>query len=352
VTGRSASSPLPVRNALAELRDVGCRLVAGQVGLTPVLVTVGIPTFRRGEMLAQAVRSVLAQDFDRPFEIVVTDNDPHSTGAEALLEAVPELRDRAFRYYVNAANVGGCHNVNRGIELARAPWVTILHDDDLLEPGFLSASFAELDADPSIDGLVGIKGIIDERAAPPPAMARPSAAVRARKLLRRGLDGVLYRGGSSRRIGVRKLFWGPLMGNIVGFVFRKSSAEALGGFDPREEPASDLWFYIRFAQRFHLRQLRTRVATCRLAVNDSLKPATIRAMFTQQRALHQTLADGPVPDWWRHLSPYLIARSRVELQDYWGVDIPADEIGRTLGMRLPGNRPYLIWPAKFLLRGF
>jgi hypothetical protein len=319
---RSTTALLPTRDALAELRDVPCALVArGAATGAPPLVTVAIPTFRRAALLVEAVRSVCAQDFDRPFELIITDNDPASTGAAALLNRVPELRDRDFRYYVNGENVGGCHNVNRGIELARAPWVTILHDDDLLEPGFLTASFREIDADPSIDGLVGAKRTFDERAAP--GGHTPSAGVRARRLARRLLDELLYAGRSSRRIEPRKLFWGPLMGNIVGFLFRKSCAEQLGGFDPKEEPASDLWFYIRLAQRFHLRQHRAMVAKCRVAVNDSMKPTTIRAMFVQQHALHQTLATGAVPRWWRHLSPYLIARSRVEIQGSWGVDVAA-----------------------------
>lgn len=343
---------LPLRDSLTALRAIPCELAFEGSDRREPLVTIAIPTYCRGALLAEAVRSALAQDFDRPFEIVVIDNDPASTGVEALLERLPELRDRAFRYYVNAQNVGVYPNHNRGIQLARAPWVTILNDDDLLEPDFLTTIFRELDADPSIDGIVGTKHTFDERAAPPPAMASPSIGFRARRLIRRALTGALYGGKPSRRIGVRKLFWGPLMGNVVGFVFRRACAEQIGGFAADEEPASDLWFYIRFSQRFHLRQYRAKVANIRLAVNESLNPATIRAMFTQQQSLHRTLSAGPLPRWWRHLSPLLIARSRVELQDYWGVEIPADELGRTLNIRLPGNRPYLIWPIKFLLRGF
>lgn len=346
-------APLPSRDALAELAATPLTLAAeGTGGRAPPLVTIGIPTYRRADLLAQAVRSALAQDFAEPFEIVIVDNDPSSIDADALLARVPELREHAFRYLVNTRNIGVYPNHNRCIEQARAPWVTILNDDDLLRPDFLSISFRELNADPTINGLVGAKAWLDERVDKPASIATPSAAVRARALGRRAFMSLLYRRRFSRRITSRKLFWGPLAGNVCGFIFRRAGAVAIGGFDPDEEPAADLWFYIRFAQRFHLRQHRTVVADIRVAVNESLNPATIKAMFAKQHAIHQALAVGEVPRWWRHISPYLVARSRVELHGFWGIEVPADEVSKLIGKRLPGNRPYLIWPLKFLLRGF
>lgn len=122
--------------------------------------------------------------------------------------------------------------------------------------------------------------------------------------------------------------------------------------NPDEEPNSDYWFYTRFADRSHLRQHRRVVATVRIAVNESAKPEVIRGMFLEPYRFWRSLAQGAVPRWWRHLSPFLMARSRIELRDLWGVDVPAEEIGRMVGQPLPGHHPYLIWSAKLLLRGF
>lgn len=187
---------LPVRDSLQRLESVPFSVAAeGRDGRSPA-VTIGIPTYRCGELLAEAVSSVLAQEFERPLEILITDNDPNSAGAGPLLEAVPELEDHTFRYIVNEDNLGHCGNFNRCIEQARAPWVTVLHDDDLLEPRFLAASFRELDTDASIDGVVGAKVLLDqrpERAAGSTQGLGPRARARVRALM----TGVLNPGGKS-----------------------------------------------------------------------------------------------------------------------------------------------------------
>ncbi len=334
-----------------ELRSVPFHVAAEGSGRQIPIVTVGIPTFRRSELLAQAVQSVLAQNFDRPFELLITDNDPASRGAASLLDRVPALRQHAFRYVVNGTNVGHCQNVNRCIDLARSSWVTVLHDDDLLKPQALIDSFRELDRDPAIDGIVGAKATLDERAERPDFIDLTLGG-RLRALLKIGLNAGLYGGHASRLLTTRKFFWGPVAGNVAGFVFRKTCALELGGLDPNEEPNSDYWFYTRFADRFHLRQHRRVVATVRIAVNESAKPEVIRGMFSETHRFRRSLAQCAVPRWWRYLSPFLLARSRIELRDLWGVEISAEEIGRLIGGRLPGHHPYLIWSAKFLMRGF
>lgn len=342
---------LPVRDSLQPLRSVPFSVAAeGGDGRSPA-VTIGIPTYRRGELLAEAVRSALAQEFDRPVEILVVDNDPDSPGAGPLLEAVPELGDHTFRYIVNKANLGHCGNFNRCIEQARARWLTVLHDDDLLEPHFLTVSFGELDADPSVDGVVGAKILLDQR----PDRVGGSAqglGQQARARVRALMMGVLNPGGASRRLTPKLFFWGPVAGNAVGFVFRTSCAKALGGYDPEEEPNADYWFYTRFAERFHLRQHSEVIAAVRIRVNECLNPATVRKMFSATHDFRRSLAGHSVPAWWRHISPFLLARSRVELRDLWDVEVPPEDIGRMIGQRLPGHHPYLIWLTKFALRGF
>lgn len=184
-----------------ELRSVPFRVAAEGSGRQVPLVTVGIPTFRRSELLAQAVQSVLAQRFDRPFELLITDNDPDSQGADRLLDRVPALRQHAFRYVVNGANLGNCQNVKRCIDLARSSWVTVLHDDDLLKPQALIDSFRELDRDPTMDGIVGAKAIMDERTERPDGTVL-SLGARSGTILKMGLNAGLY-GGTRAAVSPR-----------------------------------------------------------------------------------------------------------------------------------------------------
>ncbi len=353
-SGRKArQSAFRFRNALNDFDATPSDLVAQGSDPREPVVTIGIPTFKRPDLLAESVASSLAQDFDRPYEIVVVDNDPASDGAAALLERLPELARGNFRYFVNRDNIGMLPNWNRCIQLARGQWVTVLNDDDLLDQDCLTTIFAELDRDPGIDGIAVGKRSLDQRVEKPPSPgAAQRTAARARAVAKRGLLAALFRGKQSRRFDPGKFFWGPLMGNVGGFVFRKASAEAVGGFYPEEYPSADYWFYARFAQRCHLRQHRAIGSTTRVAVNESAKAATLKGFMLRTYELHQTLAAGDVPRWWGRFSPHLIAYHRVELREIWGIEIPQREVEEMLGVRLPRPRPNMLWAARLALGGF
>lgn len=102
-------------------------------GIRPRL-SIAIPTYRRFDLLAEALSSALAQRFEIPIEILIVDNDPDNDAV--ALDAMHVFMDQPVSYYKNDTNVGMVMNWNRCLELARGEYVTILHDDDLLEPGF------------------------------------------------------------------------------------------------------------------------------------------------------------------------------------------------------------------------
>ena len=100
------------------------------------LFTIAIPTYKRVALLRRAILSALAQDFDKPYEIIVVENplEPISYPAESMLQ---EFASR-ITYYQNAQNIGGLGNWNRCLELASGKWVCLLHSDDELLPSYLS----------------------------------------------------------------------------------------------------------------------------------------------------------------------------------------------------------------------
>jgi glycosyltransferase involved in cell wall biosynthesis len=100
-----------------------------------LLVSVVVPAFNRRAMVAEAIASVLAQSGGR-FELIVIDDGStdgtwdalRAMAAEADIPAHIELRiDRQAHRGVAAAR-------NRGIALARAPWIAFLDSDDLWAP--------------------------------------------------------------------------------------------------------------------------------------------------------------------------------------------------------------------------
>ena len=221
---KPAPSMLDVRDALADCSHVGVRQTHDGASAAPRL-TIGIPTFRRLPLLVEAVRSAAAQRGVGSFEILITDNDPGSSGWAGLVEAAPDLRNAPIRYVINAENIGMFGNWNRCIELARGEWLTILNDDDLLDPDFAATMLALLTR-ASVDGLACRKRTLDERAGAPPA----GAARRMRAQVRDAVDMAAFRGRDWRPITPRHLFWGNPLGNPVGFVARTAAYRALGGF--------------------------------------------------------------------------------------------------------------------------
>ena len=96
-------------------------------------LTIVIPTNKRPDMLRDALWSVLRQEkANYPWELIVVDNEPYDGKINPTQRLVESSNIPNVKYYRNEKNLGVCGNMNRGVELAKGEWVTILHDDDLL----------------------------------------------------------------------------------------------------------------------------------------------------------------------------------------------------------------------------
>lgn len=337
---------LTIRNTLNDFDHVPSEIVAQGSDDRHPLVSIVIPTFRRLGFLVEAVASALAQNFDRPYEIVVIDNDPESKDAERLIERFPELKERNFRYFVNRENIGMFPNWNRCILLARGEWMSMLNDDDLLDADYLATIFSVLDREPSIDGLATQKRLLDQRPG-----VKPWTPSLPRRIAKRVLLESLFTGQRTRRISARKMFWSPIMGNIVGLTFKTRVGKELGGFYPEDYP-SDTWFYARFAAYYDLRQHRAVAASIRVAENESANLNTIKGFMEDGQQFRHELVKGQAPRWWKHLSPHLSARHRTMLQEFWRVEMATPELEERLRIRLPADRPRLYKAMRIIFRGF
>ncbi|HCR66229.1 MAG: glycosyl transferase [Oceanicaulis sp.] len=111
-------------------------------------VAVLIPTYRRNDALAGAVRSVFAQT-RLPDEIVIVDNDPQA-GARI---AVEQLSDGApvRLSYVHEPNPGVSNARNTGFAHTQARFIAQLDDDETASPHWLASL---LDARKTLDAPV------------------------------------------------------------------------------------------------------------------------------------------------------------------------------------------------------
>lgn len=99
-------------------------------------ISVYIPTRNRVDLLAAAVRSVLAQGFS-DFELIVVD-DASTDGTASYLESISR-EDKRVRVLRNDGPRGAPASRNRAITQAVGDFITGLDDDDQFEPQRLGA---------------------------------------------------------------------------------------------------------------------------------------------------------------------------------------------------------------------
>jgi glycosyltransferase involved in cell wall biosynthesis len=95
------------------------------MGDTP-FISICIPAYRRKENLKRLLDSIETQNFHH-FEVVITDDSPDDE-LRNLIEFHP--LGNKIRYFKNENTLGSPENWNRGLKMARAEWIKIMHDDD------------------------------------------------------------------------------------------------------------------------------------------------------------------------------------------------------------------------------
>lgn len=108
-------------------------------------VSIGLPVYNGANYLAEALDSLLAQDFG-DFEVLLSDNA--STDATAEICAEYAARDARIHWTRNETNLGAARNYNRTFELARGEYFKWAAHDDRLAPSYLRRCVETLDAAP------------------------------------------------------------------------------------------------------------------------------------------------------------------------------------------------------------
>jgi len=104
------------------------------------LVTVVVPTLAADDALADCLRSLESQTFER-FEVIVVDN----SGAR---RANPNPSGRIARVIANERNVGFGAAINQGFRASEAPYVATLNDDAVADPRWLETLAAAAEKRP------------------------------------------------------------------------------------------------------------------------------------------------------------------------------------------------------------
>lgn len=121
-------------------------------------VSVVITSYNQGEMVREAVGSVLAQTV-LPAEIVVVDDGSTDADSLTVLEALEREAAKdtlpCQLHVLRQENAGPSAARNTGIREARAPYVTVLDGDDRLLPAFLEKTVTELQRNSAVVAASG-----------------------------------------------------------------------------------------------------------------------------------------------------------------------------------------------------
>jgi glycosyltransferase involved in cell wall biosynthesis len=194
------------------------------------LVTVAISTYNRAAgYLREAYASALAQTYE-PLEIVVVDN----ASTDATAELIAAAGDPRVRYVRNEKNIGANGNFNACLQHARGTWFLLLHDDDRIDPDFVTTT---------MEALEGWQGDA------PPGLIRTGNRVM-------DADGVvvserrnLARGGSA---GDLALDWFGRRTSMYfcNTLYRTDALREAGGFRSKRELYIDVAAVFRIAARY------------------------------------------------------------------------------------------------------
>jgi len=305
-------------NNFLDLRELGSDLViAGSVNLSPALSII-IPTYKRPDLLRQALLSAVNQRGQTRYEIIIVDNNVELDQTSSVcLDIINQHSVDNIWLYRNKINLGMFGNWNRGIQLATSEWITILNDDDMLDDDYIFNMLVLIEKNPDLKLLGCGSRIIDER------------KNKGGYNLSRTLARLFKKHISNYRLNeVKKLnpldyfFTNPHTGSL-GILMLKDYAMSLGGFNPNLFPSADYIFFTKFNMKYGTFVTKKVMATYRVKENESQNIKTSIGWIKQGVSLRKELSvvlsiNKKLSSYYSKLVANDIAESCVK---FWGVDI-------------------------------
>lgn len=160
-------------------------------------VTVCIPAYRSGGIIAETVGAVLTQTH-ADLKVIVSIDPPDDGSPDDTAAALAGLAaDRRLTVRSNPRRLGWAENVNAMVPRIATPWFCFLPHDDIWSPRYLEVMLAALEARP--DAIIAYCDILRFGASPPvrksvtltPGADRPTALL---DFLLQGTEAQMWRG--------------------------------------------------------------------------------------------------------------------------------------------------------------
>lgn len=124
-------------------------------------VSVTVVTYNHGEWLRECLESIVTQETDFPFEVIVGDDASTDGITRAVLAEYAALYPQIVKPIFRERNVGGTKNYLDVVSRAQGQYISHIDGDDQMLPGKLQIQVNYLDSHPSSSMVVHNVEVID-----------------------------------------------------------------------------------------------------------------------------------------------------------------------------------------------
>lgn len=192
-------------------------------------VSVIIPTYNRGNLIARALDSVLAQTF-KDFDVTIIDDGSTDNTKEVIKPYEGKVN------YIYQKNGGISAARNRGIAESTGQYIAFLDSDDYWAPQKLEVQSKVLDDHPKVGIVYGRMPIVNEHG---------------------DVLGMKPNGVSGKNFQELLRVWGDLPTSSV--MTRRECFERVGVFDNNLPPMEDIDMWLRIAHAYDLHEVEGQV---------------------------------------------------------------------------------------------
>lgn len=266
----SLNSKYKIKDNYTIIKDIPCDLKYGDYKNVPIpKMSVVIPTFGRPELLKETILSAANQEnIDFQYEIIIVDNEAteYENNTEKMIR---ELNASNVFYYKNRINVKALGNWNRCMLVARADWIVMCHDDDLMKSDCLNIMnqiIREHQKDKKPIGYVrsSAEAIFSEKLNAVQRKERKKLSKKKTALIKYNYWDVICGGGAT---------WAgaPTCGTLIN---RKAIIE-LGGYNPELSPCADCYIPYFMLDKYGVYRTYYDFGQYRWGENDTYKKSTL-----------------------------------------------------------------------------
>ncbi len=209
------------------------------------LLTIALPVYKRTDFVKSALDSAVKQTV--PCRILLIDNNSPHDDFKTILES---YQNPLMTYHRNPETVPQDENFNNCFRFAETPWVTILHDDDMLHCQFVETAMRIFQQFGDTIGGFAVNSKVGEEE----------------------WDGIYVKknlDGCKIREIAEPFYYFTHLSPFPGVVVRRDTALRLGGFTNKLFPIADFDFWYRYNQHEKMLKVEEKLAYYRISSTQS-----------------------------------------------------------------------------------